>query len=65
MKISELQAGKTYVGKNGARRYIVNLWSNDVSYDVPEGVRGRSKWCSRTRFARWAEREATPEEQAP
>lgn len=65
MKASELQPGWTYVGKNGRRRFIWCLWTNDVSYDVPEGVKGGSKRCSRSQFARWADREATPEESSP
>jgi hypothetical protein len=63
MKASELVAGRTYVGKNGRRRLLVKLWGRDVDYDEPEG--GGVKWCLKATFARWAVREATPEESAP
>jgi hypothetical protein len=73
MKPSDLKAGKTYVGKDGKRRHLWGLVSAGLAdlpyrmatilatYDVPEG--GES-WCTAHAFARWAEREATPEEQA-
>ena len=73
MKASEIQPGKTYVGKNGGRRYVrdrVHLSRNprnmpswdQIQYDIPQG--GQSA-CSAKAFAAWAEREATPEERAP
>ena len=57
-------AGRTYVGKNGRRRCLMWLSSDrtEVIYDRPEGGSGQ---CLAWTFARWAEREATPEEQAP
>ena len=69
MKSSELQAGKTYVGRGGKRRYIsrrsvsnvLPSWDR-ITYDIPEGG---IDCCSARAFARWAIREAVPEEQAP
>lgn len=67
MKASELRPGKTYVGRNGKRRFLHKMyWSIHggrwARYDKPEGGTGA---CTIDTFARWAEREATPEESAP
>jgi hypothetical protein len=69
MKASELVAGRTYVGKNGRRRTLLSLrvaglgdgyyWMGEILAEYGDS------YCLARTFARWAVREATPEESAP
>lgn len=67
MKAEDLRPGKTYVGRNGRRRYVRAIAVDRagrrfVAYDVPQG--GEYS-CTVSCFASWAEREATPAETTP
>lgn len=64
MKVS---CGKTYVGRSGRRRYVMNVSGYDmgtkiVKYDVPDGD---VRFCELATFERWAVREARDDEAAP